>query len=129
MQYLCGLSEFTDKPIFDSNLFVTIRKCISEEETNEMTVSLLNRIQKEKESKKQKYFHDESGDGASPDANKNDTDVEFTDKQGRIHKGVLKMNATCTDAEVCYPVDVDIIHDGCKVVGRYIKSLYKAFYA
>ncbi|EXY49748.1 transposase [Bacteroides fragilis] len=33
MQYLCGLSEFTDKPIFAPSLFVTIRKCISEEKS------------------------------------------------------------------------------------------------
>lgn len=42
MQYPCGLSEFTDKLIFDAGLFVTICKRISEEEINEMTVSLLN---------------------------------------------------------------------------------------
>ena len=34
MQYFCGLHEFTDKPIFDSSLFVTIRKRISEDELN-----------------------------------------------------------------------------------------------
>ena len=33
MQYMCGLSEFTDKPIFDLSLFVTIRNLISEEIT------------------------------------------------------------------------------------------------
>ena len=33
------------------------------------------------------------------------------------------MDATCADAEVRYPVDVDIIHDGCKVVDRYISKI------
>ena len=46
MQYLCGLSEFTDKPIFDSSLFVTIRKRISEEEINAMTTKLLLKQQR-----------------------------------------------------------------------------------
>lgn len=32
MQYMCGLSELTDQPIFDSSLFATIRKRITEEE-------------------------------------------------------------------------------------------------
>lgn len=45
---------------------------------------------------------------------------EFVDSKGEMHKGVLKMDATCADAEVRYPVDVDIIHDGCKVVDRYV---------
>ncbi len=31
MQYFVGLNEFTDKPIFDAALFVTIRKRIGEE--------------------------------------------------------------------------------------------------
>lgn len=36
------------------------------------------------------------------------------------------MDATCANAEVRYPVDVDIIHDGCKVVDRYIHIICKA---
>ena len=41
MQYLCGLSEFTDKPLFDPSMLVSIRKRISMIEINEMTISLL----------------------------------------------------------------------------------------
>lgn len=127
MQYLCGLSEFTDKPIFDASLFVTIRKRISEEEINEMTLSLLNRPQQGKESVMREDRHDGSDGGVPSDADNDDNGAGFTDSQGRKHKGVLKMDATCADAEVRYPVDVDIIHDGCKVVDRYIKALCKAF--
>ena len=43
-----------------------------------------------------------------------------------MHKGVLKMDATCADAEVRYPVDADIIHDGCKVVDRKVAHNCKA---
>ena len=38
LQYMCGLSELTDQPIFDPSLFVTVRKHITDEEINEMTV-------------------------------------------------------------------------------------------
>lgn len=41
MQYFVGLSEFTDKPIFDSSLFVTIRKRLGTSDFNDMSVSLL----------------------------------------------------------------------------------------
>lgn len=51
VQYLCGLSEFTDKPIFDASLFVTIRKRISMEEINDMVTSLLYRELKKTRSK------------------------------------------------------------------------------
>ena len=127
MQYLCGLSEFTDMPIFDASLFVTIRKRISLKEINEMVTSLLNLELKKKEEKKQKPNQGES-DGNIPSGTsqgQEDNDAEFTDSQGRKHKGILKMDATCADAEVRFPVDVDIIHDGCKVVDRYINSLCK----
>ena len=47
MQYFVGLSEFTDKPIFDPTLFVTIRKRLGNNDFNGMSASLL-KIQVEK---------------------------------------------------------------------------------
>lgn len=41
MQYFLGLSEFTDKPIFDPSLFVTIRKRLGTNDFNQMSVALL----------------------------------------------------------------------------------------
>lgn len=43
MQYFCGLTEFTNIPIFDPSLFVTIRKRITIEEINEITNALLKK--------------------------------------------------------------------------------------
>lgn len=133
MQYMCGLSELTDQPIFDPSLFVTVRKRITDEEINEMTVRLLEeqrRRKAEAELHKDKSDDGNAGakndNGATKDESKKDIveddpfAKEFKDSKGRIHKGVLKMDATCANAEVRYPVDVDIIHDGCKVVDRYI---------
>ena len=48
MQYMCGLSEFTDKPIFDPSLFVTIRKRITEEDINKTSVLMLSRARRRK---------------------------------------------------------------------------------
>ena len=129
MQYLCGLSEFTDKPLFDPSLFVTIRKRISTAEINEMTTSLLQReLQKKEEAKKLKENRDnvDNNETTPQQVQHDDNGAEFTDSQGRKHKGVLKIDATCADAEVRFPVDVDIIHDGCKVVDRYLTRLCKS---
>ena len=65
MQYFCGLHEFPDKPIFDPNLFVMIRKRISEEELNKMTVKFLN---------KQKRLLEEKRRREEEEAKKNDED-------------------------------------------------------
>lgn len=128
MQYLCGLTEFTDKPIFDPSLFVTIRKRISIEEINKITTSLLQRELKKKEDAKNVKEDQDDMDNNAPTSQvqSDDNGAEYTDRQGRKHKGILKIDATCADAEVRFPVDVDIIHDGCKVVDRYLASLCNA---
>jgi IS5 family transposase len=139
MQYMCGLSELTDQPIFDPSLFVTVRKRITDEEINEMTVRLLEEQRRRKAEAEQRNGKDDDGDAGpkndsgttKEECKENGTEEdpfakEFTDSKGRLHKGVLKMDATCANAEVRYPVDVDIIHDGCKVVDRYIHSICKA---
>lgn len=129
MQYFVGLSEFTDKPIFDPSLFVTIRKRIGEEDYNAMSVSLLEKQVQELE-KSQKKETESKDDGDTPQKpsqsdSRHDFGASFTDSQGRLHKGVMKIDATCCNAEVRYPVDVDIIHDGCKVIHRCIAELCK----
>lgn len=129
MQYLCGLTEFTDKKIFDPSLFVTIRKRISEEELNTMTAQLLNK-QKRLQEEKRKCESEESGknDEEPPTPEPEDPNATpFVDSQDREHKGVLKIDATCADAEMRYPVDVDIIHDGCRKVSEYIIKVCETF--
>ena len=49
--------------------------------------------------------------------------IHYTDSKGQLHKGVLKVDATCADAEVRYPVDVDLIHDGCKAIDGLISKV------
>ena len=48
MQYLCGLTELTDRPIFDPSLFVAVRNRITEKEINDMTVRLLEEERRRK---------------------------------------------------------------------------------
>lgn len=128
MQYLCGLSEFTDKPLFDPSLFTTIRKRITIEEINKLTVELLNKKLAVKEARKIEEQKQEGDNEEPPATPSEDNGAEFTDSQNRTHKGVLKIDATCADAEVRYPVDVDIIHDGCKIADRYIKKIYEGLH-
>lgn len=125
MQYLCGLTEFTEKPIFDPSLFVTIRKRISEEELNEMTTRLLLEQKRKQEEKCGETGNNEGNNNQeSPSSVVQDSDdVEYTDSKGQLHKGVLKIDATCADAEVRYPVDVDLVHDGCKAIDGIISKV------
>ena len=129
MQYFCGLHEFTDKPIFDPSLFVTIRKRIFEEELNKMTVKLLNKQRRLLEEKRKREEEEaKKNDEEPPTPEPEDPNAaSFTDSKDREHKGVLKIDATCADAEMRYPVDVDIIHDGCRKVTDYIMKVCEMF--
>ena len=122
MQYFCGLHEFTDKPICDPSLLTYTRKRISEQELNKMTVELLNRQKRLLEEKRKREEEEARKNNEEQTVTKpEDSDAaSFTDSQGREHNGVLKTDATCADAEMRYPVDVDIIHDGCRKVTDYI---------
>ena len=136
MQYLCGLTELTDRPIFDPSLFVAVRNRITEKEINDMTVRLLEeerRRKAEAAARNENEHGRQGGQGCSKEEaaqNKKEDEFakEFTDSKGRKHKGVLKMDATCANAEVRYPVDVDIVNDGCRVVDKYIGEVCKALH-
>ena len=114
MQYMLGLSEFTNKPVFDSSLFVTIRKRLQIDDLNSFTSSLLA-VQMKKYSEKFKDY------GIN-----NDSDISAVSEQS-IHKESLKIDATCSDAEVRYPTDVDLLNDASRVINRYIDKLCNKF--
>lgn len=104
MQYMCGLTEYSDKPIFDPSLFVTIRKRITIDDINALTLELAKKArQKEKDNTK-----DDDGGGDSPAITK-PTD--------------LKVDATCADAELRYPTDIDLIEDGAKYIDRMLDKV------
>ena len=125
MQYLCGLSEFTDTPIFDASLFVTIRKRISEEEINAMTTKMLLKQQRVQEERRRQEEQDAKDKGEEPPKQKTeDPDAaEFTDTQGREHRGILKIDATCADAEVSYPTDATLLETLCSKIEEYTSKV------
>ncbi len=130
MQYFCGLSEFTDKPIFDPSLFVAIRKRISEEEINAMTVKMLleqQRILEERRSHEEQEAKDKGQDLPQPEEEDSNA-AEFTDSEGRKHKGVLKIDATCADAEVRYPVDATLLETSCRKIHEYTQKVCEVFF-
>ena len=47
----------------------------------------------------------------------------FADKNGEIHSGNMLIDATCSDAEVKYPTDIEVLHDAVRVSVRVIESL------
>lgn len=58
VQYFIGLSEFTDKPVFDPILFVTIRKRLGVTDFNDMSVSLFKIQVEQAQAKAEEQPHD-----------------------------------------------------------------------
>lgn len=102
MQYMCGLTEYSDQPIFDPSLFTTIRKRITIEDVNALTLELAKKAQQKK--------------------NKDDNDEDNT-FSGKTQPTDVKADATCADAEVRYPTDIDLIEDGSKYIDRMIDKV------
>lgn len=107
MQYMCGLTEYTDKPIFDPSLFVTIRKRITIDDINALTLELARKAQKKNGGCD---GGNDNGNGGAPA----DDRTQPTD---------LKADATCADAEVRYPTDIDLIEDGSGYIDRMIDKV------
>ena len=98
---MLGLTEYMDKPIFAPSLFVTIRKRITTEDINALTLALAKKSGAKKEKK----------DGADEPDKTRHTDI--------------KVDATCADAEVKYPTDCGLLDDSARFIERMLKKACK----
>lgn len=87
MQYLCGLEEFTDQPIFAPSLFVDLRKRISDDDINKMTEALMKREQEMKDEIRKREEDKARDRGEEPPAAPavDENAAAFVDSQGRKH--------------------------------------------
>ena len=116
MQYLVGLKYFQEEPIFSPELFVAVRKRIDTDFFNDIMLSMHRKQVKETE-----------------DSNKEDDSTGGSyaaGSQQTTHNDKMKIDATCTDAEVRYPMDINILEDCSRVEARscfvhYIKKKQK----
>lgn len=124
MQYMLGLSEFTSTPVFDPTLFVTIRKRLGEEAFNDMSESLLKlevKLAEEEQNRRKEEEEKNSDKNQGPNVAPSDSEqISVQQHKSPVHKGILKVDATCSDAEVRYPTDLDLLHDGAEIVDRII---------
>ena len=95
MQYLFGLDKFMEKPVFVPELFVLVRKRLDHDFFNMLTLMLAE------------------VDGSKPKR-------ERTDEDGNDHGGTMRVDATCCDAEVCYPTDSNLLEDGSRLIDRFL---------
>ncbi len=138
MQYFVGLEEFTSKPVFDSSLFVYIRKRLDVETFNNLTLAVMEEEKHREEEAVKKRLEGNSdredgvrgnhpaGNTGKKDEKENEKeDDSFIDEEGKYHSGSLKVDATCCDVEMKYPTDLDVLNDARDVSERLIDKLCK----
>ena len=105
MQYLVGLTIYQTAPIFTPELLTVVRKRLGEDFFNEVTLML----------EKRGESGDKDGVGQG--------DGRHLDDNGDWHEGVMKVDATCTDAEMKFPTDVGLLEDGSREVSRLTQKV------
>ncbi|MCE5178260.1 MAG: transposase [Porphyromonadaceae bacterium] len=116
MPYFVGLEEFTSKPVFDSSLFVYIRKRIDVESFNEMSLAVMLEEERIHSGQEATSTHSDDDDVV-------EDDDSIIDEDGNLHKSSIKLDATCCDVEVKYPTDMDVLNDARDVSERLIDKL------
>jgi len=138
LQYFCGLKSFTTKPVFDSSLFVDIRKRLGGKEFeafNELVIEKSEAIKPSRVRIKTKNGNKSKSEGKSENAHKDkdqakqqqetnqkaDTSKNTSDQTNR---GTLKLDATVADQEIKYPTDLNLLNVSRENLERIIDLLY-----
>ncbi len=106
MQFMLGLSEFQEEPVFDSSLFVTIRRRMSAELFDQFNQEIIKCAEARKDHGHNKRNRDEDGNPKN--------------------RGKLQMDATVADQEIKYPTDHDLLNDSRIISERVIDFLSAA---
>lgn len=104
MQFFVGLEGFQTKPIFDSSLFVTIRKRLGKETFDELNSYLIQNLSAKADMK-------------NVTKKKDDDDLP-------PNKGKLQADATVADQYITYPTDSKLLNTSRKKLEDIIDKLY-----
>ena len=103
LQYFLGYHEYTEELPFDSSMMVHFRKRLGKDIAGKIN-GRITTLNKKKETKE----------------NKNDDNDDDTE-----NKGILKVDATCTPADVKYPTDLNLLNEGREKLEKIIDTLYE----
>jgi len=104
MQFFVGLKAFQTKKVFDSSLFVAIRKRIGKEEYDKLNVNLIQSLSKKADKKNV--------------SKKQDTD------DYPPNKGHLQADATVADQYITFPTDAKLLNTARKKLDVMIDKWY-----
>lgn len=104
MQFFVGLKEFQTDKIFDSSLFVTIRKRIGKTQFDTLNVKLIKSL--------------------SAKADKKNNAKKSESQNHPPNKGKLQADATVADQYITFPTDAKLLNSSRKKLDEMIDKLY-----
>jgi len=113
LQYFCGLKKFTIKSIFDSSLFVDIRKRLGLQEFESFNKYIISKSEELKPHQ-------------ARITKNNKKKKEEDDTSSTPNKGSLKIDATVSDQEIKFPTDIDLLNTSRENLERMIDKMYQA---
>lgn len=112
-QYFVGLKAFTNKPIFDPSLFVTLRKRLGKDVFEKLNQAFIDEVTRIEKAQRQ---------ARSSKAEKNKS-KDDSDNSGS-HRGQLIIDAVVAPQEIKYPTDLDLLNSAREHTERLIDELW-----
>ena len=141
MQYFIGFSSYSDEPVFDSSLFVDLRKRLGPDQLNEINERIMgimdaNNSDSETPNKpedNQPTQQNQSAENIAPcaiienegqDASMNKVTIPATPVVPLLNKGELLVDATACPQDIKFPTDLNLLNDGREKSEELIDVLY-----
>ena len=110
LQYFVGLKEFTNEPIFDPSLFVTLRKRLGKGSFEALSETFAQHVKN----------YRKSNQPAKPGKSKDDD----SETKPPTHQGQLIIDAVVAPQDIKFPTDVDLLSQAREETERLIDKLW-----
>ena len=116
LQYFLGYTCFTTEKPFDSSMMVHFRKRLKWQDLQKINESIAGIISSKETGK--------DDDKTDPPCGTSDTEAQ--EEECLENAGTLKIDATCTPADIRYPTDLGLLDEARRKSEKLVDLLYKA---
>jgi IS5 family transposase len=138
MQYFIGYSSYSYEPVFDSSLFVDLRKRFGADQINEINETIMGLVSEEvKQDKTDAQKNDEPDTGGLNQSKEMeesprqiqqeiivDPVISLTPAEPPANQGELIADATACPQDISYPTDLNLLNDAREKSEKLIDILY-----
>lgn len=138
MQYFIGYSSYSYEPVFDSSLFVDLRKRLGADQINEINETIMGLVPEEVNNKQEEPAENNNTDIVDSNPLKGNEElteqaeppitvdrvVSINPVDPPVNKGELIVDATACPQDISYPTDLNLLNDAREKSEKLIDILY-----